>query len=307
MRLRYENRSWWRPDGWAGKWWFKPMHCRLCAWVTEIDLSSCQAASMILQRCTFHRWPHLANFCMIALHALRRIEDVLLRKIRCIVLSGLIETSRLRIIQPTLTPTPGAHIRFPVWVSFSPLMLTTRHLSKLPTYIESFTGVSIESRRELWDSKGKCIKFHTGNSKGDPCANLKRLHDATRNSKRHTYTSSPNLGICGEFLTRPCMSGRHTASNIWMSLWGTFPCTSNARGIIESSFKCDHLMVKERKGWQNQQYNRYKLATERGSAKSDSHACMQASKAEVSDGRRKCNLDVRMQGPSSQLARRRGS
>jgi hypothetical protein len=30
-------------------------------------------------------------------------------------------------------------------------------------------GVSIESRRELWDSKGKCIKFHTGNSKWDPC------------------------------------------------------------------------------------------------------------------------------------------
>jgi hypothetical protein len=63
----------------------------------------------------------------------------------------------------------GAHMRFPMWVSFFPLMLATRHLSRLPAYIESFTGVSIESRRELWDSKGKCIKFHTGNSKGDPC------------------------------------------------------------------------------------------------------------------------------------------
>jgi hypothetical protein len=50
-----------------------------------------------------------------------------------------------------------------------PLMLAIRHLSKLPTCIESFTGVSIESRRELWDSKEKCIKFHIGNSKWDPC------------------------------------------------------------------------------------------------------------------------------------------
>jgi hypothetical protein len=69
-------------------------------------------------------------------------------------------------------------MRFPVWASFFPLMLATRHLSKLPTYIESFTGVSIESRRELWDSKGKYIKFHTGNSKWDPCVKCCTIYAA---------------------------------------------------------------------------------------------------------------------------------
>jgi hypothetical protein len=91
-------------------------------------------------------------------------------------------------------------MRFPVWVSFFPLMLATRHLSKLPAYIESFTGVSIESRRELWDSKGKCIKFHTGNSKWDPCDNnAKTRHHYSRSSLRTTYVAGKTHP---EFLTR---------------------------------------------------------------------------------------------------------